>query len=409
MVRTTKKLAIALTLGLCLLAHSRLSAETQAGSPPNQPLFASALTAGGVNDESLHADYRRLWNAQCEHLPELELLPTRERAKRIYQFLHREILTGEYQLGTSLLHESLDSGDYNCLSSAILFRCLAAKQGLDVEIMEIPGHVFCRLTQDRLCVIETTCPHWFEVLHDQAAQSLARQHLPTAAQHPRHKAQPLSDQQILARIYYNRGVSALGDEDYANALKHTRRCLQIDPSYLLARQNELAGLNNWALLLCRGGKYEQAAGKLSELRRSDESFPQLAANELYVYQQWTLKQCREGEFERAIRLLMQGRTLQPSAPLFCHGPVGVYGRWAAAEFSAGRTDGGLEVLVRARKEYPNSNAVSRLEIEAIHKATQRLLDERAFSQAQELLRTGLKWHPGSRQLQADYQQVLQAL
>ncbi len=258
-----QKLTITLLLSLCLAGHTSASTEIQASTTQDRPLFTSALMAGGLDDQNLLADYRRLWIAQCKHLLGAELLGIRDRAQLIHQFLHQEILTGEYQLSATLLDSTLETGNYNCLSSAILFRCLAAQHGLEVEIMEIPGHVFCRMKDDRDCVIETTCPNWFEVMHDHDAKSAAQQHLPAEARQHASPPTPLRDAQILARIYYNRGVSALADENYAEALAHTRRCLQIDPRYLLARQNELAGLNNWALLLCREEKYAKAVEKLA--------------------------------------------------------------------------------------------------------------------------------------------------
>ncbi len=404
-----QKLPIALFLGLCLAGQASASSDVRAGSTQDRTLFTSAMVASGVDDQDSITDYRRLWNAQCKHLPASELLAIRDRAQLIHQFLHQEILTGEYQLNATLLDNTLDSGDYNCLSSAILFRSLAAQHGLEVEIMEIPGHVFCRMKDDRDCVIETTCPNWFEVMHDQDAKSAAQQHLPAEARQHASPPTPLRHAQILARIYYNRGVSALADENYAEALAHTRRCLQIDPSYTLARQNELAGLNNWALLLCREESFAGAVEKLAELRRCDETFPQLAANELYIYQQWTLRQCREGKFESAVALLARGRELQPGASLFVNGPVGVYGRWANAEFAAGRTETGLKVLSRVRKEYPSSTAVSQQEIEAIHTATERLRKRGDVAKARKLLEAGLKWHPHSRLLNSDYRQVLETL
>src|SRR5690606_16443754 len=84
---------------------------------------------------------------------------------------------------------------------------------------------------------------------------------------------PITDVQLVARVYYNRGVTRLRAKKFAQAVALTKASLRIDADNTIAHGNLLAGLNNWALDDCSQGRSERPP---AGLRNCDCSIPTTA-------------------------------------------------------------------------------------------------------------------------------------
>ncbi|MCA9269675.1 MAG: hypothetical protein KDA41_14440, partial [Planctomycetales bacterium] len=193
---------------------------------------------------------------------------------------------------------SLRSGDYNCLTATVLFMCAARRFDLEATGLATDGHVLCRIrgvgandftssgeehSAAESFDVETTCPRWFQLQKSAANRAIDKRR--TSARSPR-KLRELSDVELVAKVYYNRGVAAFRQDQFEVGLRYTRWSLKCDPHDTVARGNVLAGLNNWALALCAAGEYDAAARQLSELRRLDPNYPSLAENEAHLCRLW---------------------------------------------------------------------------------------------------------------------------
>jgi regulator of sirC expression with transglutaminase-like and TPR domain len=68
-----------------------------------------------------------------------------QKAKKLAKFLHDEPMKAGYVSGQYDLKVLLDTGHYNCVSSAVFFDMIGRRLGLKVEGVNIPHHVFCRM------------------------------------------------------------------------------------------------------------------------------------------------------------------------------------------------------------------------------------------------------------------------
>ncbi|NNM54138.1 MAG: hypothetical protein HKM05_05385 [Spirochaetales bacterium] len=66
------------------------------------------------------------------------------------EFLHR------YSTEQTRLDVLLKTGDYNCVSSALVYLILGRRLGLTVEAVEVPSHAFCRVEVGSWVDVETT-------------------------------------------------------------------------------------------------------------------------------------------------------------------------------------------------------------------------------------------------------------
>ncbi len=157
----------------------------------------------------------------------------------------------------------------------MLFNALAADCSLDARAIELPTHAYSVVAAgDQSFVVETTCPTWFQE---------SQQSRPTADAVGGREISPAA---LVAVILYNRGTTALGNSEFAEAVSANLRALRLDPTNAAARGNLFAALNNWALDRCQSGKYAEAIALLDEGRRLDAEHQPFLLNRRHVYRLW---------------------------------------------------------------------------------------------------------------------------
>ncbi len=279
-------------LGVTLsTAESAMFADAEDGVWDTHSLLEAALVAGGAGDRNRLHRYRERYRAVAaairQSLP--EQAGQEEKAQRILEMLHRRVLTGGYELGATELPSALDDGRFNCVSATVLFVCLAKDLGLDARAVESTGHVAAEvLLHGKPVRVETTCSRWFRLSAEQRKRQSAaiagrqRQmpgyrpveplphsgrragdravsagHKPLAAQ-PDSPPRAITPVQLVAAIYYNRGVDLLLAEQFEAAASCNAKALLLDRQNRLAWGNLLATLNNWAVHLAKAGKHTEA-------------------------------------------------------------------------------------------------------------------------------------------------------
>lgn len=236
-----------------LLAVSPLAAD--------DAFFAAALVANGAEDACEVAQWQSVYAELRGRIvgDELLNLPPSQRLTAIHQALHAQILIGTYQPAASDLRVALARGDYNCLSAAALEWDLCQAAGIELEIWSRPGHVW---------------------LQTPAGVKIEPASVPAvASQQSMQVARKITPQQLLGKFYYNRGVQLLAREEYAAGLELVRMALRLDPQDRDARENLLAGLNNWAAQHLRARRYGEAAGLIRQGLAIDAAYEPLVANQ----------------------------------------------------------------------------------------------------------------------------------
>jgi pentatricopeptide repeat protein len=317
-------------------SERRLFADAADGSLDEHSLLTAAVVASGVDDPAAIRHYQQRFARWVEELRDSGAVAgsPKRRAQAVFEFMHRRILFAGYRLDCTDLTLPLDEGRYNCVSASVLFCCLAEQFGLDVRGLEVPGHAMSRLVlPDETLDVESTCPRWFRLIDDPTRRAELiekatgfRQGDPAAAG----VCREVSGVELVATIYYNRGVDLLGKKEFARAAAANARSLRLDPSNETARGNLLATLNNWAIDEGSSGRYVEAAGLLSAGFELDPEFPSFSINYLHVHRQWVDALCRAGHFDEALAVLARAARERPDEPWFAQAIADVHRRWASS-------------------------------------------------------------------------------
>ena len=297
--------------------EERLFADAADGRLDKFSPLAAALVAGGVNNvDELHR-YEQKAESLAEELRSSEAMagPPRQRAEIVFDFMHRRVLCGGYDLAANDLRVALDQGRFNCVTATVLFNYLAGRLGLECRGLETPSHAMSRVMLPEGAIdVETTCPRWFHLAGDTQGQAAAasKRTVPFSltrklGQSPRE----VSPIQLAAMIYYNRGVDLLAEKRFAEAVAANAKSLRLDPGNAIARGNLLATINNWSIHLGDTQHFAEAVALLRQGLAIDPKFAPFAQNYVHVHHQWVEHLCHEGHFEEASAVLSRAMAEMP--------------------------------------------------------------------------------------------------
>lgn len=247
-------------------AELRMWDDLADGRLDEHSLLDAALVAAGA-DQLQRSDCRQVVAEQIHvwHAAGLDSLPTQARAEMLFDLMHKELLCNGYRSEESSVADAILSGRFNCVSATLLWQHLAAEFDIKTAARQLPGHMQSVLiAADGPQLLETTCPQWFS----QPRSS-------TEAEQDIEQARQLSDAELIACVYYNRGLTLMAEGQFPAALAATYAAHRLDPENSDARGNLLAILNNWSLRLAEQGQQARAIAILEtgrELAPEHESF-----------------------------------------------------------------------------------------------------------------------------------------
>lgn len=385
-----------------------LFADAADGRWDQHSLLRAALVASGVND----VEALKRYELQMAHLVE-ELAGTQtvagsplDRARLVFEFMHRRILDDGYQLDCTDLARVLDKGYFNCVSASVLFNCLAGRFGLEARGLEVPGHAMSRLIlPDGPVDVETTCPNWFRLMDDPQKQAEVVEKIMET--HNRQGGSPKEPREIsgvglVATIYYNRGVDLLGQEQFEQAVAVNAKALRLDPYSLTARGNLLATLNNWAIAASNEGRHEDGINLLRQGIAIDPNYETFAVNYLHVHSQRIEQLCRLERFEDAARMIDRAIAERFEQPYFRQVRLDVYRLWARSCFDSGQMDGGFAVFDAAMRGQDDLSSLLEIETAEVNRSAASLVEEKRHARAVLLLDRALARQPDSAVLQENH-------
>ena len=361
-------------------------------------LIQAALIAGGVGNAKQLAEA----NARFDRLAERAALLIKAGdapetiARKLFDFMHREILVNGYELECTDLAATLEHGKFNCVSSTVLFNCLASRFGLEAVGIELPGHAMSRLhLGGKNLDVETTCPAWFRLQHDPKRRAaLIAKTIGVDPQGPGIRpGREVSAVELVAMIYYNRGVDLLTAHRFEEAAAANAKALRLDPSSETARGNLLATLNNWAIMAGAGHDYVKAIGLLEEGIKLDPHYETFAANYVHLYYQWAESLCARQEYAAALGVLGQADSATLGLDRLAQLQQRVYRRWARQMIEEGRSTQALQLLQTAEAgSRPVAGAIMPIDGDALASEPESIHED------EQLLKRGLDRRPQSRLL-----------
>src|SRR5262249_39818919 len=211
--------------------EAALFAAAQKGKLGKWSFAEAALLASGVTD----AAKRKHYLARLDKLEAGARKATAgaktpfEKGKKLLAFLHAGPMAKGYDRDQSDLSALLDSGKFNCVSSALLYNVLGRRLGLDLRAVEVPEHVFSVLYDGRKRAdVETTNPRGFNPSRVPltAAQAKKKGVVYLRESYPDRRRE-VNELGLLAIVCYNRGVALAREKRYQESVLAGFRALSL--------------------------------------------------------------------------------------------------------------------------------------------------------------------------------------
>ncbi|MCL2347234.1 MAG: tetratricopeptide repeat protein [Planctomycetaceae bacterium] len=348
-------------------------------------IVSASLVAEGMTDPAKIAGYQSKIDAVVRNLrKQTASLPQTEWPQVVFETLHRDLLTGKYDITCTDLAQSLDTGRFNCVSATVLFHTLAQRMGLDVCGLEMRGHALSRVRVGGEPVdLETTCAEWFKIRNsekysnenspkrltlaeqqqrkydtaDRAASRAASRNTIGASVADEAPAlspevsspetlrpgsvprslREVNDVQLVATIYYNQGVDDLTSSRFGKAVLENVKALQLDPQNDNAWRNLLATLNNWAIERASKEDYLSAAQLLDEGILLDPQYELFRSNQVHTYYHWIFSTAKKQDYQTAFAICQVAEERLPNQPNLRYLNFSIR-RKLASEYLAARED-----------------------------------------------------------------------
>ena len=121
-------------------------------------LYSECVPGSNTYDQCLGKFYK-LREAVTDS--QIIALSEQERGRQILKIIYENVLT-HYEANQTRLDVALQTGSYNCVSSALIYMAVAKAAGLDVRGQKTPNHAFCSVyIGGKKIDVETTNPYGF--------------------------------------------------------------------------------------------------------------------------------------------------------------------------------------------------------------------------------------------------------
>jgi tetratricopeptide (TPR) repeat protein len=286
----------------------KLFADARDGKLDSFSFDEACLIASGVTDDAKRKSYvARLDAIEAEARKAVEgaKWPV-EKAERLLKFLHNGPMKGGYESQQTDLHTILDTGRFNCVSSAALFNVIARRIGLNVAAVEVPRHVFSLVIDgDQRIDVETTSP---QGVNPKGVKTPKGE---TPADRYAGQRREVGELGLAAVIAYNHGVGAIEKRRFHESVLSSLRALNLDPANPGAAQNTLAGFVKWGLELNEAGKYEEAIALLTAGLEVSPKDSAMANNRKVVWHKYAESLMASGKVDEALAVLRRAARAIP--------------------------------------------------------------------------------------------------
>lgn len=240
-----------------------------------------------------------------------------ERSEKLLRWLHEKALAGGYIAGQTDVQPILDRGQFNCVSSAVLYNVLAKRLGLDVRGIQVPDHAFSIVYEGtKHFDVETTIAEGFNPIRDKAAvaEFESRTGFHYIPDSNRDQRREVTEAGMLAMVYFNHGVDLFNSGRFPAALDAFFCALCLDREQATATRGALTALAAWAVV-------EGAAGKFTEARSIVRSGLELAPNDarlryarIHVWANYAQREFVRGGLDAGLTTLREAIADAPDGP-----------------------------------------------------------------------------------------------
>ncbi|HEY4232791.1 MAG TPA: hypothetical protein VGM76_05180 [Lacipirellulaceae bacterium] len=205
--------------------------DMRSGHATHFSFAEAALITSGVHDSA----QRQKYLAQIDEITAgsrdaiANCKTTRAKSRAIMKYLLKGPMKAGYVHGQTLLSVVLDTGTFNCVSSATLFNIVGRRLGIEVGAVSQPGHVFSRIPGYD---VQTTSGNIYssDQRVEHVRKSMEDNHHKLAGYNADRPYHEMSDFGLLGATYGNVAIGEVAEKDNVQGMVDTLKRSSLDPT-----------------------------------------------------------------------------------------------------------------------------------------------------------------------------------
>ncbi len=379
---------------------------------PVDVLIEAALVFSGAPDGSLPAKRQALTDAvRAFRLETSGILDETRLGEAALAYLHQKLLRN-YSLNQMRVDVALDTGVFNCLSSAVIYLIFARSAGLSVKGVLTTDHALCIVDVDGVPTdVETTNPYGFnpgtkKEFKDLFGKTTGYSYVPLGNYSNR---RTIGEKELLGRILHDRASLEIQRGNYLAAVRPT-----VSAYALIAtdefRKARTAALSNYAVSLGLKNEFGKALAFIDEAESAFGSIPELEARRADLAYNRLVSLLEGGKIEEAEAVLGK----DPSASGLERkdwielSVFAVQKRAEAAQY-AGNYSEAAAIVAEGLSRIGRDSILLKTFESYVHNRFAALFNIRKYEEARSVLMSGLTVYPESMAFAQDLKLVEKAL
>jgi len=327
----------------------------------------------------------------------------RRLAEEALRYLHGHLLR-RYSVLQTRVNTAVETGSFNCVSSAVLYAILARSVGLDVGGVRTADHAFCSVAVNGDSVdVETTNVHGFDPgskkeFTDSFGAVTGFAYVPPSNYRDRRS---IDARELLALVLYNTAAEEGEKGRFAESIRPAVSAYALVATEDFRQAMDIT-FSNYASLLAMRGDFRRAIDFLDAAKSSWGERPDLGRRRQEIMHNWVVSLVEKGSREEAAALLetpsardVLGRADWTDLSVFL-----VQSRAEAAARSGGYREAAEEVAAGLQSLGAQAELLRAYEA-YVHNAFAQLYNARKFDDAKAVLERGLSVYPSSPMLTGD--------
>jgi tetratricopeptide (TPR) repeat protein len=233
---------------------------------------------------------------------------TKEKAKIVFDYLHRNVLK-EYNASATTLDVTLRTGKYNCLTATLIYALMLDDIGVKSDIVALPTHIFSRIkTEDNKIIdIENSTPFGFDIGSSEDAQKNFTRITGFKYVGDSDKLETLDKQGVFSVIYANRAATAFKDGFPVLAFQNALKAMAVNPKGRELSPNVAMGYVAYSGELVKKGDFDRAVAILEEGIGFIEDNQSLVSNYMVALDGKITMLVREDKYDDAVSIAKRAR------------------------------------------------------------------------------------------------------
>ncbi|MEI0604891.1 tetratricopeptide repeat protein [Brachyspira alvinipulli] len=324
------------------------------------------IIASGITDEEEFKFYRNkldeIRNSAKSELSQYVKEGAYEFGKRLLSWMYTSGVLKKYFETSTLFQDLIYKGEYNCLTSSILYSLLYREFGFEVEGILTSSHAFCTVYTERGKIdVETTISKGFNPGQKEirnTGNSTIVTFVPQGNYRNRNEVDIFT---LIATLYPNSISLKKIEKDLEKQLVMAKKAYYLSPNTQMYNNNLVNAYNRLALDYIKKNNYEEAYKTLGEALAFNPSSPMTKNNRIHYYNTIGTSYLNKRDYPSAIKTYKMGISdIGDGADVLKRNLKVSYYNYAVTEYNERRYNNANTISEEALKLFPNDRDFIRL-------------------------------------------------